>query len=255
MGRLKETLRSPATRILLASSLLLGGIAIGYTERQRVEQVSPDEEIDKKIKEILEKIKRAMLPIFFRNIFDEEDLECGAGIAISKTELVTINHLRTKEDGEILNKLEVFGLEANHSGLVLDEGHDLAIFRVEGLEPFDPVPLADKPARTGDSVWFAHFDWRTIKENVLGFIFSQGTVDCINEDGTLTLIVDPPASKGSSGGGVFNKNGELVGIVHGGIMFTLSGSGSEAHAQPAQEILSLWQSVEWSNQDFAPNVR
>ena len=130
----------------------------------------------------------------------------GAGVCIGRGNVLTANHVVTKDEVEIAfaNKDTVWGRVIRRS-----EKNDLAI--VQMMSPhftFDGVKIADK-AKLAETVLAIG--------NPLSnpFTVSKGIVSCTDRILGIKRYIqfDTAVNPGSSGGPLFNLNGELVGIV------------------------------------------
>ncbi len=90
---------------------------------------------------------------------------------------------------------------------------DLALLRTHSDRCF-PADFGPLP-RLGDSIWVAAYPWgRNL--TLVGGVVSQINTDRSDDPETAPhLIVDASVSYGSSGGGVYDARGGLVGLVEG----------------------------------------
>ena len=103
-----------------------------------------------------------------------------------------------------------FDIEGNYEPvfmIALDQVHDICVFRIP-LGGLPSVPLATKEPNIGDKVWLGAYP--------LG-VYSPGHVPFFEGyyagilDGRASYTV--PVTGGSSGGGIVNTDGELLGVV------------------------------------------
>lgn len=132
-------------------------------------------------------------------------ISTGSAVAVSPTDVVTNFHVVEKAwSAELVTEAgtrhTVLGLTA------FDEARDLALLRVSG--PLEPVTLRSTPARTGEEVV-------AIGSPVgLTNTVSTGIVSAVRTmDGMEVIQVTAPISHGSSGGGLFDREGNLIGIT------------------------------------------
>jgi len=140
---------------------------------------------------------------------DATGIAQGSGFLISSDgKIVTNFHviegkpmlLARRQDGSFLNILQV---------LAIDRENDLAVLQAEGRNlPF--LPLGDSEAvKVGEAIC------------VIGSPFalegsvSTGVISAVRElrGGRKLLQITAPVSQGSSGSPVFNRKGEVIGVV------------------------------------------
>ena len=94
--------------------------------------------------------------------------------------------------------------------MAYDPGEDWAIVSMpSAIDGMSPAPISNKQARLGEEVWAAgHPD--SIRTVVHGTIAGHTTLP---GEPFMHYIVDGYAYFGSSGGGLFNAKGELIGIM------------------------------------------
>ena len=140
----------------------------------------------------------------------------GSGVVVAKGYVLTNYHVVEDADS-----LEVNVDEKAYPAQLMgtDEGKDLAVLYVEGLE-LEPVVL-------GDSDVLQIGDWAICIGNPLGFTgtttvgvisalnreVSGSSTDAYGKRVTNTMIqTDAAINSGNSGGGMFNVAGELIGV-------------------------------------------
>jgi S1-C subfamily serine protease len=90
---------------------------------------------------------------------------------------------------------------------------DLALLRARTDECF-PAQFGNRPA-LGDPIWVVAYPWGR-NMTLVGGIVSQVNADQPGDRATAPrFIVDASVSYGSSGGGVYDAEGRLVGVVEG----------------------------------------
>jgi len=91
--------------------------------------------------------------------------------------------------------------------VALDQVNDICIFRIP-LTNLPSVPLADKMPAVGEKVWLGAFPLGVYNPGHVPFFegYFAGILD-----GRASYTI--PVTGGASGGGVVNKDGELLGVV------------------------------------------
>ncbi|MHA1470625.1 MAG: S1 family peptidase, partial [Candidatus Asgardarchaeia archaeon] len=89
--------------------------------------------------------------------------------------------------------------------IISDEDNDLVLFEpIESLNTVDFIPFVDRQVNIGESIW--------ICGNPAGLEDLLITGSIVSKESNA-FLVSAPVFFGNSGGGVFNRNTELVGIV------------------------------------------
>jgi len=88
---------------------------------------------------------------------------------------------------------------------------DLAIVRLEGKD-FNPLPIAEGGSVGADVTAISHPEGRFYSVS-RGIISRYYTLRAGDEKGSHRMAITADFAKGSSGSPVFNKNGEVVGVV------------------------------------------
>jgi hypothetical protein len=141
----------------------------------------------------------------------------SGGVIISPEGLVLTNYhvLKRKEDEKVQGMAvmtyrgQCYGIE---QVLAADESADVALIKLKTTDTFDPIGLASSnPKPLSDVVVMSH------PHNEF-FVVTTGLVSRLSKptmegDSTTWLEVTAEFSGGSSGSGVFNTQGELVGLV------------------------------------------
>ena len=91
--------------------------------------------------------------------------------------------------------------------VALDQVHDICVFRIP-MTDLPAVPLAKKMANIGDKVWLGAYPLGVYNPGHVPFF--EGYYAGILEGRASYTI---PVTGGASGGGVVNKDGELLGVV------------------------------------------
>lgn len=141
----------------------------------------------------------------------------SGGVVISQDGLVLTNHhvLKRKEDEKVQEMVVM-----NHLGqcfaieqvLAAWESADVALIKIKSGEKFDPVPLAisnPKPLSEVVVMSHPHNEFFVVTTGLA----SRLTKPTMEGDSNTWLEITAEFSGGSSGSGVFNSQGELVGLV------------------------------------------
>lgn len=138
----------------------------------------------------------------------------GSGFIISSGHVATNFHVvRDSERLEVRipGRSELLPAEV----VVKDAGNDLAIVRVAGLPaPPTPIAFADASAvRVGQDAFTLGFPLGTLMGSTVRL--STGTIDSLFglDDDPRVYQISNPVQPGNSGGPLFNKDGQLIGIV------------------------------------------
>lgn len=141
----------------------------------------------------------------------------SGGVIISPEGLVLTNYhvLKRKEDEKVQGMAvmnyrgQCYGIE---QVLAADESADVALIKLKTTDTFDPIGLASSnPKPLSDVVVMSH------PHNEF-FVVTTGLVSRLSKptmegDSTTWLEITAEFSGGSSGSGVFNTQGQLVGLV------------------------------------------
>ncbi len=136
----------------------------------------------------------------------------GSGVVISDDGYVVTNHhVIESAQGVVV----IDGENRYNATLVAsDEASDIAVLKVEGLD----LPAA----KLGDSDELSVGDWALVIGNPIGEAYANtltvgvisGLDRTVGKSGSTNMIqTDAAINSGNSGGGLFNINGELVGIT------------------------------------------
>jgi S1-C subfamily serine protease len=201
-------------RYLLALSVLMASLA---TAQEAVDWSS-----------LVEKVMPAVVTIVSA---DAKDIVQGSGFIISSDgKIVTNFHV-------VAGKPAILARRSDGSFLVIkgilasDKANDLAILQAEGRNlPF--VPLGDSDGvKVGEAVCVIG------SPMLLEGTVSAGIISAVRElrDGRKLLQITAPISKGSSGSPVFNRKGEVIGVIS----FTLSEGQNFNIAVPSNAVKAL----------------
>ena len=145
---------------------------------------------------------------------EEEDLGSGSGVIItSDGYIVTNNHV--VEGGQNIRVCLQDGTEYEATLIGTDSYSDLAVIKINATD-LPAATLGTSSSMTvGDPVFAVGNPLGVLSSSVSQGIIS-GLDRTINVDGhNMTLMqTDAAVNPGNSGGGLFNANGELIGIVN-----------------------------------------
>ena|GEM_PF-3176236 len=145
--------------------------------------------------------------VFRIDVFDYAGrlIATGSGVAVGTRDVITNYHV-VKEawSAELVtesgDRIPVLGMTAS------DEAQDLALLLVQGS--LEPVSLRSDPARTGEEVVAIGSPVGLTNTVSTGIVSGLRTID-----GRDVIQVTAPISQGSSGGGLFDRQGRLIGIT------------------------------------------
>jgi len=197
------------TTFLIASSVSI------YTRKKNLEEIQQlrrdfSREVTSKTndvrKEVDAKIKEGKAP---KNIPVRSG---GTGFLIDgKGYLVTNAHVVKNANSVIIvnNKGQEFRASIVH----INAESDLAILKIkdEDYKPFGPLPYAIRKtgAELGEELFTLGYPRNEI-------VYSEGYMSAKTgyKNDSITCQIGVPANPGNSGGPVFNKNGEVIGIIN-----------------------------------------
>lgn len=137
------------------------------------------------------------------------DVAQGSGVIIDTNRILTNLHVMQGASGASVVLLN--GKTIEIQGIVgYDEDTDLAVIQTKTPLNVEPVTIGIS-ARKGEHV--------VAIGSPLGLqnTVSEGVISNIAYDGSQTYQISVPIDHGSSGGGLFNEQGELIGITSSGI--------------------------------------
>ncbi len=89
---------------------------------------------------------------------------------------------------------------------------DLAVLRIEGSVSVTPRPISFAPVKEGRKIWQSGWGNRDRRpRSVWGVVGTSGVI--VEDNGPVFFESTPWASGGDSGGGIFDENGYLIGII------------------------------------------
>lgn len=156
----------------------------------------------------------------------ETDYAQGSGVIVGEGLILTNEHVVAgMQSGKVtLNNEDTFSID----GIVkAKKDADLALIKTEESMDVDPVKIGDPDLLTkGDDIV-------TIGNPMsLQNTASTGMVSGFHNEGVELIQITAPITQGSSGGGLFNEQGELVGITS----FVLGDSGNLNFAVSTDEL-------------------
>lgn len=159
----------------------------------------------------------------------------GSGVIISKDGLIVSNH-HVVYGAQIVNAVLSNGKVYRAKVLHLDEKTDLAVVKIEPDEPLTPVTLADSDkAVPGQQIAVAGNPLGVGLSVSFGYV-SHANRD-INDKGGRFIQIDASVNPGNSGGGLYDAQGNLLGII------TAKASGDNVdgigYAIPTNRMLSV----------------
>ena len=148
----------------------------------------------------------------------------GSGVIISRNGIIATNY-------HVINQASTIEVWVNHNNkvesfpakvLCSDKENDLTLLQIESnyLYPFEPIPysILSKGVEVGSSVLAMGYpvvDIMGEEVKITDGIISSKT----GYEGKIsTYQISAPIQPGNSGGPLFDKNGNLIGICQGGIM-------------------------------------
>ncbi|MDP2030086.1 MAG: tetratricopeptide repeat protein [Thiobacillus sp.] len=155
--------------------------------------------------QVFERVRGAVVTIETRDERGEPESQ-GSGVVIAPEQVVTNCHVIADAD---TIQATLLGKPFKASLLRRDAPRDLCLLGVPGL-PTPPVPLRLRAElRVGEAVYAVG--------NPLGMELSvsAGLVSALPATGEPHIYTNTPLSPGSSGGGLFDATGRLVGITTG----------------------------------------
>ena len=203
-----------------------------------VTTVSPYPADGKSVKDIFVEVSSGIVVVFARDAGGKKTVQ-GSGVVIGKNEVVTNCHIVSDAQTIAVRQAadprgrQTYGMDAQL--LERNEQRDLCLLFVDELSvppAANPVPLAAaRSVSIGEDV-YAIGAPRGLELSISRGIISQLRGDYGKRSAPI-IQTDAAISPGSSGGGLFNENGELIGIT----TFKVSSDASEG--------LSFALPVEW----------
>jgi hypothetical protein len=176
--------------------------------------------------EIYRKAEPSVYTIYGVNETEKAPIKLGSAIAISENQLATNCHV-TRESQQFLIQYHEIFIPAK----LIFQNHllDLCLLKVEKVN-FLPVTLRDsKSVKVGEEVYAIGSPYGLDKSISEGIISNKHPFD-----NAFILQTDATIAYGSSGGGLFDRDGKLVGITRAGHKYK-----DIAFAVPAEWIQGL----------------
>lgn len=175
---------------------------------------------------VLKIVKPSMVSIISKSLNGK--VKSGSGVIVSKNEILTNCHVI--EDANSIELVFSDGIKTSGTVSGAVSTLDLCVINAQSLnrKPINVVPVTE--IEVGQIV-FAVGDPLSLKSTI-----SDGIVSAIRQDGVGKIIqTTAPISPGSSGGGLFDVKGRLLGIT----TFTLTKGQNLNFAIPAEYKSSL----------------
>lgn len=157
-----------------------------------------------------EEIERAALSVLMLTVYDEdgEAASTGSGFVMFDNQtLVTNYHVVDEAYTVVAESDDGHRYDLTHI-LIADEQNDIAILRFKQPTAMEPLPYSAEPVLRGSTV-VAIGSPIGLKNTV-----SKGNVSSVyKDDGVNWIQITAPISDGSSGGALFNDEGEVIGIT------------------------------------------
>lgn len=130
----------------------------------------------------------------------------GSGVLVSPTGVIVTNHHVVENNKTVVVHFQEKLYAARV--VLIDPRADIAVIQIVGDRSDLPFVNMEKDSQQGDSV-IAIGTPLGIEKFISKGIVSK---EIYNRDGTMEILHDATIAPGSSGGGLFNENGELIGI-------------------------------------------
>ena len=126
--------------------------------------------------------------------------------------IVTNHHVLAKDEGEILGAMDNEGtIYAVEKVLAANQQDDLAILKLRDAKLI-PMSLA-KPANVGSDVWVISHPNRKLYTMTKGMVSRYHMILNNDRKPGRRMAITADYAKGSSGAPVFNRKGQVVGVV------------------------------------------
>ena len=126
--------------------------------------------------------------------------------------IVTNHHVLAKDEGEILGAMNNEGtIYAVEKVLAANQQDDLAILKLRDAKLI-PMSLA-KPANVGSDVWVISHPNRKLYTMTKGMVSRYNMILNNGQKPGRRMSITADYAKGSSGAPVFNRKGQVVGVV------------------------------------------
>lgn len=183
--------------------------------------------------EIFTNLERSVFYVGVR--FPSGDVGSGSAVAITRSLVVTNCHVVTDKSGPATG-ISIENIATGYiSGAVLQtsyENKDLCVLKVTKRQ-LKPVPIGSSQSLSIGSTVFTIGAPKGLDLTISDGLLSQKRTmpEITHTNGFEVLQISAPITFGSSGGGLFNNRGELVGITTSGV-----GEGNLNFAMPVEWI-------------------
>lgn len=144
----------------------------------------------------------------------------GSGVVVGPHTIVTARHVGETRDGEVLRVIDQDGKTYTVAKVWLDPKNDFAVLTIKETIKIKAAAVSCTPVKALDRLYIVGYPLEFDS-----MIFEVIAVDYVNDGGAVVLAATGVALAGDSGGPVFNKAGQLVGILVGEF---LDGNGIQA---------------------------
>ncbi len=146
----------------------------------------------------------------------------GSGVVVGPHTIYTAKHVGDIKKGYSLKAVDQSGKPYTVTRVVLDPKNDFATLTVRETLTIKPAAINCKPVETLDHLFVVGYPL-----DFPALIFEVVAVDYLPKDNTMILAATGVSLPGDSGGPVFNRAGEVVGLLTGeymvgGNMFNMS---------------------------------
>ena len=145
-------------------------------------------------------------------VYDDKDskISTGTGFSYGDRKLVTSAHVIVNMKYFVAYTDVGDSFRVDEAAVFLDEDKDIAMFNLPEDVYLPPVTVSDSLPKRGTEVFTLGSQAGLVNLLTTGIISGLWS-----EDGADYILFTAPVSAGNSGGPVFDKNGELLGIVIG----------------------------------------
>lgn len=196
--------------LALTAAIAMIVISLGNQQREteELQQMQPAEEQQENTS-----ISDASQSVLYLEVYDDQDelIATASGFLVEDHSTLVTNY-HVMEDAYRIVAKTPDGKQSQVISDVInyDEHADLAILRCKGEMKAAPLTLGDSSlAVQGDTIYTAGYPLGLSNTLSDGIISSR----YIDENNIDILQITAPISNGSSGGALFNVNGEVIGII------------------------------------------
>lgn len=123
----------------------------------------------------------------------------GSGIIVDSGYVIVAKHVV-----ENVDTIFVIGENNKETGVIIDSVDDQLLLKVNN---FNYVKVITNTVQLGQTVWWIQ---PLFQGKNLNLYFNSGKVNRIKDN---SFFIDAPIMPGASGSGVYNENGDLVGVI------------------------------------------